>query len=121
MAVRCDENVHERNAVSGPTTGISCDCGPRGVPVFSRPSTSAKQGWVKSSILKKCGKEKPKRCKSLMRVRSQNESCQVGGWNDTRKEGVVKMGGNTKGSKQALVRVVWSQPSRRLYSIEIKD
>ena len=31
------------------------------------------------------------------------------------------MGGNTKGSKQALVRVVWSQLSRRLYSIEIKD
>ena len=32
-----------------------------------------------------------------------------------------KKGGNTKGSKQALVRVVWSQPSRRQYSIEIKD
>ena len=37
------------------------------------------------------------------------------------KEGMVKMGGNTKGSKQALVRVVWSQPSRRQYSVEIKD
>ena len=34
-----------------------------------------------------------------------------------RKEGVVKMGGSTKGSKQALVRVVWSHQ----YSIEIKD
>ena len=41
--------------------------------------------------------------------------------NDTGEEGVVKMGGNTKGSKQALVRVVWSQPSRRQYSVEIKD
>ena len=28
-----------------------------------------------------------------------------------RKEGVVKMGGNTTGSEQALLRVVWSQPS----------
>ena len=28
---------------------------------------------------------------------------------------------NTKGSKQALVRVVWSQPSRKQYSVEIKD
>ena len=27
------------------------------------------------------------------------------------KKGVVIMGGNTKGSKQALVRVIWSQPS----------
>ena len=34
---------------------------------------------------------------------------------------MVKMGGNTKGSKQALVRVVWSQPLRRQYSVEIKD
>ena len=31
------------------------------------------------------------------------------------------MGGSTKRSKQALVRVVWSQPSRRQYSIKIKD
>lgn len=31
------------------------------------------------------------------------------------------MGGNTKGSKQAMVRVVWSQPSRRQYSAGIKD
>ena len=31
------------------------------------------------------------------------------------------MGGNTKGSKQALVRVVWSQPARRQCSVEIKD
>ena len=34
---------------------------------------------------------------------------------------MVKMGGNTKGSKQAFVRVVWSQPSRRQYSVKIKD
>ena len=34
---------------------------------------------------------------------------------------MVKMGGNTKGFKQGLVRVVWSQPSRRQYSAEIKD
>ena len=34
---------------------------------------------------------------------------------------LVKMGGNTKGSRQALVRVVWSQTSRRQYSVEIKD
>ena len=46
---------------------------------------------------------------------------QVGGSNNTRKEGVVKMGGNTKGSNQALVRVVWCKPSRRQYSAEIKD
>ena len=31
------------------------------------------------------------------------------------------MGGNTKGSKQALVRVVWSQPSRRQYPVGVKD
>ena len=29
--------------------------------------------------------------------------------------------GNTKWSKQALVRVVWSQPSRRQYSVEMKN
>ena len=33
---------------------------------------------------------------------------------------MVKMSGNTKESK-ALVRVVWSQFSRRQYSVEIKD
>ena len=31
------------------------------------------------------------------------------------------MGGNTTRSKQALVRVVWSHPSRKQYSAEIKD
>ena len=70
---------------------------------------------------KEMRKRKAKEVQELDEVRSQNKSCQVGGWNDTRKEGVVKMGGNTKGYKQALVRDVWSQPSRRLYSIEIKD
>ena len=34
---------------------------------------------------------------------------------------MIKMGGSTKGSKQASVRVVWSQPSRRQYSAETKD
>ena len=34
---------------------------------------------------------------------------------------MVKMGGNTKGPKQVLVQVVWSQPSRRQYSVEMKD
>ena len=31
------------------------------------------------------------------------------------------MGGNTKGSKQASVRVVWSQPVRTQFSVKIKD
>ena len=34
---------------------------------------------------------------------------------------MFEIGGNTKGSKHALVRVVWSQASRRQYSIEIRD
>ena len=36
------------------------------------------------------------------------------------KKGMVKMGGNTEGSRQAFVRVVWSQPARRQYSVEIE-
>ena len=40
-------------------------------PSVSKPSTSAKQGQVKSSTQKKCGKEKPKRCKSLMSSKSK--------------------------------------------------
>ena len=34
---------------------------------------------------------------------------------------MVKTGGNTKGSKEALVRVVWSQPSIKQHSVQIKD
>ena len=66
---------------------------------------------------KEMRKRKAKEVQELDRVRCQNASCcNVGDSNDTRKEGKVKMGGNTKGSKRALVRVVWSQPSRRQYS-----
>ena len=66
-------------------------------------------------------KRKAKEVQKLDEFEVKNEICQVGGSNDTRKEGTVKMGGNTKGSKQALVRVVWSQPSRRQCSVGIKD
>ena len=40
-------------------------------PNVSIPSTSAKQGWVRSSTQKKCGKENPKRCNSLMSSKSK--------------------------------------------------
>ena len=56
-----------------------------------------------------------------MRKRKAKEVQELDESNNTWKEGIVKMGGNTKGSKQAMVRVVWSQPSRKQYSVGIKD
>ena len=70
---------------------------------------------------KEMRKRKAKEVQEFDGFDRQNESCQVGYSNDTRKEGTVNIGGNTKGSKQALVRVVWSQPARRHYSVEIRD
>ena len=56
-----------------------------------------------------------------MRKRKAKEVQELDESNNSWKEGIVKMGGNTKGSKQAMVRVVWSQPSRKQYSVGIKD
>ena len=68
---------------------------------------------------KEIRKEKPKRCKSLMSSKSKWKlSRRRLEWHRERR---CKMSGNMTGSKQALVQVVWSQPSRRQYSVEIKD
>ena len=56
-----------------------------------------------------------------MRKREAKEVQELDESNNTWIEGMVKIGGNTKESKQALVRVVWSQPPRRQYSVEIMD
>ena len=43
------------------------------IPVFSKPSTSSKQERVRRSTQKKCGKEKPNKCKSSMSLKSKRK------------------------------------------------
>ena len=71
VAVRGDENVREKNSVSGRRTGISCDCEPRGSQRPQDHQRLRSKKRVKCSTQKKCGKEKPERCKSLMSSKSK--------------------------------------------------
>ena len=88
-------------------------------PILQKPSTSAKQGRVRSSTQKKCGQEKPKRCKSLMSSNSkwklssrrfewhQERRCGQNGW----KHGRIHTSLGTSFRVSAIERAVlnWNQ------------
>ena len=53
MAVRGDENVRERKSVSGPRTGISCDCEARmGEKLDSKEMRKTGEFEVKMKVVK---------------------------------------------------------------------